>query len=290
MHDLRERVETERLRAARAAASAARHERLISVDPPSLRDFHRQMATVQRRMEHCHLAAAQMHASCALRLYSWIGRVLQSRATPLPTLMDRVAMAAAAEGASVTLFTGDRIEVLTAASEGPAQRALDLESVLGEGPARDTMTEPGVLRASGPALEQRWPNYGAGLARLGIGSLVAVPIEVRQVRLGALTVYEPRDDASGGSLDSVHAAADLIALLMNRELELPESAADPAEDSLFTYAEQNRVIHQATGMVSAQMGCSTANALALIRARAFADGRRLEEIATDVVDRTVGFG
>jgi hypothetical protein len=48
-------------------------------------------------------------------------------------------------------------------------------------------------------------------------------------------------------------------------------------------------IHQATGMVQVQLGVSTEEALVRLRARAFALGRPLVEVATDVVERRLRF-
>jgi hypothetical protein len=49
------------------------------------------------------------------------------------------------------------------------------------------------------------------------------------------------------------------------------------------------VIHQATGMIAAQLDETVANALARLRAAAFASGRSMYEIAQDVVERRVRF-
>jgi AmiR/NasT family two-component response regulator len=48
-------------------------------------------------------------------------------------------------------------------------------------------------------------------------------------------------------------------------------------------------IHQATGMVAAQVGCDIDEALARLRIRATATGRTLEDMALDVLDREVRF-
>ncbi|MBV8992163.1 MAG: ANTAR domain-containing protein, partial [Pseudonocardiales bacterium] len=48
-------------------------------------------------------------------------------------------------------------------------------------------------------------------------------------------------------------------------------------------------VHQATGMISVQLGISVGEAFARLRARAFADDRLLSELATDVVARRIRF-
>ncbi len=50
------------------------------------------------------------------------------------------------------------------------------------------------------------------------------------------------------------------------------------------------VVHQATGMIAAQLDVGVAQALISLRAYAFGNERSLSEVATDVVERRVRFG
>jgi hypothetical protein len=49
-------------------------------------------------------------------------------------------------------------------------------------------------------------------------------------------------------------------------------------------------VHQATGVVSVRAGVGLAQALALLRARAYAEGRPIGDPARDVLDGMVQFG
>jgi hypothetical protein len=49
------------------------------------------------------------------------------------------------------------------------------------------------------------------------------------------------------------------------------------------------VVHQATGMITIQLGISLAEALLRLRAHAYASGRAVSAIAADVVDRRLRF-
>ena len=62
---------------------------------------------------------------------------------------------------------------------------------------------------------------------------------------------------------------------------LPELLATAGTDRI--------VIHQATGMIAAQLDDTIANALARLRAAAFGSGRPIYDIAQDVVERRVRF-
>jgi hypothetical protein len=48
-------------------------------------------------------------------------------------------------------------------------------------------------------------------------------------------------------------------------------------------------VHQAQGMVAAQLGCSMEEALGRLRVRADANGQALDELALDVLDGIVRF-
>ena len=51
----------------------------------------------------------------------------------------------------------------------------------------------------------------------------------------------------------------------------------------------NTAVARASGMVSVQAGCSTEEAVALMRDRAAVRGETLEQVAERVLDRTIRF-
>ncbi len=65
------------------------------------------------------------------------------------------------------------------------------------------------------------------------------------------------------------------------------SLASPGYDpSRSTFQVQ---VHQATGMVQVQLGVTTEEAFLALRARSFANGQTMAELASDVVERRVRF-
>jgi len=92
---------------------------------------------------------------------------------------------------------------------------------------------------------------------------------------GALSATQMRDALSAAD------AATLILLGLR---------SDPGEEQAWDRSWGSRAeIHQATGMVVAQLGISAADALARLRAHAFAEQRLLSEVARDVVARRLRF-
>jgi hypothetical protein len=81
-------------------------------------------------------------------------------------------------------------------------------------------------------------------------------------------------------------AADAAALAL---LYLDVDGEDAFSDDHESRSSYQLQVHQATGMVMAQVGVTIDQAFLLLRARAFAEGLPLAELATDVVARRVRF-
>jgi hypothetical protein len=66
--------------------------------------------------------------------------------------------------------------------------------------------------------------------------------------------------------------------------------ADNATDDFGGPSVGNRrEVHQATGMVLAQLGINAADAALLLRAHAYSSGRSVAEVANDIVERRLDF-
>jgi hypothetical protein len=93
-------------------------------------------------------------------------------------------------------------------------------------------------------------------------------------------------------LSDEHLTDALVAADIARDAVLYQQYAPGGEGlrELLDIADIDRtVIHQATGMIAAQLDDTVSNALARLRAAAFGSGRPMYEIAQDVVERRVRF-
>jgi hypothetical protein len=273
------RADAERHRAERTAEIAERHEQQLLTDPSPLQDFHLRMATMHRQVERQHRAAAAIHASHANRLRTMAGA--RGQQPQLPRFMASVAEVAHADGAAVTLFSPGLVETLTVVSDHAAKAAQDLEFAIGEGPARDTVTHCRPVRAAGTRLRRRWPNYGPAVERLGIRSVAAVPVELTGTPLGALTLFGPHQH---DDFDTLLMLGATVAAMLVPEGEPASTDEGVPPCPLLAEADHRAVVHQAAGVVSVQIGCTVPDALALIRARAFADDIPIESVASDIVE------
>jgi hypothetical protein len=173
-----------------------------------------------------------------------------------------VATACGTRSAALTLVSAASEQLTVAASDESAGAAQELEFLLGEGPARDATAEVRPVTAAGAALAVRWPGYGPAVTELGIDEVSAVPLGLPGACVGALAVFDPVPGLAGS--DSFTEIAEAL----TRSMIL---GSDGGPD-LYGPADLRAKVHQAAGMVSVRLDCPVADALELIKARAFAEG------------------
>lgn len=278
-----QRAAIERQRALRSARIAARHEQLADTATDRMRPFHDKMALTHRATERRHRAAAEMHAAYAKRVQLWAVAPDGPAGLP-PRFMTAVADVSGSRSVAVVLYESRTAEPIVAAADRTARAAHDLEYLIGEGPANELMAGGAPLSIGGEELSTRWPYYGPALAELGVRSLTAAPLAVSGARFGTVTVYgtgrAARPDAVTG-LEAVAAALTDTAILP--AALLGEHDAAPSHP-LFDDLDFRVLVHQAAGMLAVRNACSVSDALALIRAHAFAEARTAEAVAADIVD------
>jgi hypothetical protein len=277
---LQERVAEERRRAVRAAEIAARYEEQSAAGPQHLRSLCTRMAVLHRQMQTRHRTSAALHEVHALRMQAWAdGRGPAFR----PVFMAAVAAAMGVGSAAATLRGRRPAAMVTAASDVVARVARDLEVALGEGPAVTAMTAGVPVSAVGGSLPDRWPLYGPAIGELGVRAVVAVPLRHASGCIGTLCAYNPEPVLP----DSVIVAAGRVADAVTYTMLLPPQDVTADEDvldlPLFAEIDYQAAVHQAAGMVAVQFGCGIDDAECLLRARAFADGRPVEEVALSVL-------
>lgn len=280
--ELSQRASGERRRAARAGAIAAEYEARLDIAQGSLRTLRIRMMELHRRLESRHLESARLQELHAARLQRWTFRHDSSMAWP--TFIEAVASAIGRESAGVTLIGTDGAESLVAASDHIARVTHDVEFVMGEGPAHDVVTTMAIVSVDGGGLVERWPRYGPIAAENGVGSVLSLPLRQEPGGcIGALSVYDTMPEVSAElSATSVRVADALTHTVLN----VPGSVADDESPAapMFDEADFLATVHQAAGVVSVQMSCNTADAVALLRARAFAEGLPLETLAHSIID------
>ncbi|MEU3624301.1 transcription antitermination regulator [Amycolatopsis coloradensis] len=280
---LRRLVETERGRAERAESVALRHEGLMETASASMRSFHRRMAQLHRATERKHRAAADLHAGYLDAVGRWADRP-EEQAGVAPAFMTAAAESSGIRSLAVALFTTDGREASVAVSDPIAARAHDLEYVLGEGPSQSTPLRPGVCGE--PELVSRWPQFGPAVREIGVRAVVSARLGLDGAPMGSLTAYrsEPTPDAEVARAVGVLAEV-LTTTALNPEVRLDGDDGLPVHP-LFGDIDRRVLVHQATGVVMAGRDCTASDALALIRAHAFARNESVTDLARAIVART----
>lgn len=208
-------------------------------------------------------------------LAGWMQRLCRAAARSLP---------AAGVGVSVMSEAGE--PAVLAASDATAETLEQLQATLGEGPCREAsalgrpVLEPDLQAAA----RSTWLGYAPALQSRGIQAVFSFPLRHGSGGLGALDVY--REERGPLEIRSSTQAAAYADAALTALLEAQDRSREPAGKFPFDEALVGRFdIYQAQGMVQVQLGVSLHEAMARLRAHAYAQDRPLSELAADILAR-----
>lgn len=170
----------------------------------------------------------------------------------------------------------------------------ELQATLGQGPGIDALDSgmPMLVDDIGSeASTLRWPVFARGAYRIGVRAIYSLPLALGAISVGALDLYHktPRQLGSEQLLDALSYADTALLLTLDVRsgiMSEPAHKKDKPDGPMLWHAE----VHQAAGMVSAQLGISVLDALVRLRAHAYASDERLTDVARAVVERRLRFG
>jgi hypothetical protein len=289
LEDLR-RAQHEQECAARAAEIARRHEILAQSGRPQMAETHAVMANAHRATERRHLATAAIYLGYARRIHPDVRGVRAEDDPPARAVglfAGAVADALRVPAVTLSINAGAGVGGLVSSSSDLAVKVHELEVTLGEGPEHEVAgTHEPVLTTAG-GMAQRWPNFGWAAAALGPRGLAAVPLSTGATTYGALVVLDPPDRLGRQNCGAIQVVADAIG-----DLVLDSVAAGDGADvlatlaglvPLFAEADYGDVVHQAVGILRARTGYDTDDAMALLRAKAYAADLPIADIAEEIV-------
>jgi hypothetical protein len=210
--------------------------------------------------------------------------------TPAQRLVDGCAYETISAGTSLTWSVTHSAPLTIAATEGAGQALELIGFVLGEGPQISCAdTNRIVLRPHLDASNTEWPGFTPEALRIGVNAAFAFPLRLGAISLGALTIY--RNDP--GILSEEHLTTALAYVAAATALLLDASATEtihgdsidvlpPILEDPFTLQAN---VHQATGMLSAQLHTDLGTALSLLRAHAYSNTEPITIVAKAVIAR-----
>lgn len=162
--------------------------------------------------------------------------------------------------------------------------------VAGEGPAFDAVERGGPVLVDDLATQfDRWPGFTTALGRAAYGAMFAFPLQIGAIAVGVLDLYRaepvPIEPADLAAMLSV---ADIVTMVLLSRPP-PTDSDTGAVRAWWTPTPSSSEIHQATGMVVAQLSVTPRVAYLRLRAHAFAQDRPLTAVARDVIERRLRF-
>lgn len=198
-------------------------------------------------------------------------------------------------GAAVALMADVNRREIVYASDDVAAELEKLQFSLGEGPCVEAFSSgrPVLVADMDTVPDARWPMFAAAASgRTTARAAYAFPLQVGVIAIGVLDLYRPQAGLLGSTqLTGALMAADAVLWVL---LGLRAGIAD--KDVVVDGAGRLPVgsgapsaVHQATGMIMAQVGVPPETALARLRASAFVQERLIDEVAAEVVARRLRF-
>jgi hypothetical protein len=206
---------------------------------------------------------------------------------PLP---DRLCRAAAStlgcDGGAITIAYTQVERVTLCTTDATARLLEETQDVVGQGPGPDAFTTGAYARfdlldVDGP--DPRWPLLESdSLTALAPLVVHALPMGEGGARvIGVLTLHQHGTDREI-DLDAALVVSRVVAAaLLADGPSMQEAGQGP-------WSERAEV-HQATGMVVAQLGVPETDALALLRAYAYSHEQSVATTAQAVITRTLAF-
>ncbi|NUT38463.1 MAG: GAF and ANTAR domain-containing protein [Thermoactinospora sp.] len=183
---------------------------------------------------------------------------------------------------AVAAWVGGQSLSLLYSSDDLADRLEDMQSTLGEGPTLDVWRTGGPVAATDLDLthfQTRWPDFTLGALGSGVRAVFVLPLREGAIRLGGVSLYriKPGGLSRWAWGQALGLASGLLEVMLSGAAYYPEADTGAIET------------HQATGMVSVQLGVTLEQAFVHLRQYAREHEMRLSEVSRRVLDRRLRF-
>jgi transcriptional regulator with GAF, ATPase, and Fis domain len=190
-----------------------------------------------------------------------------------------------ADGAGLTLLEEDRADTIVATAPFVTE-VDDIQYGMNQGPCISAAREGQTVMSGSLGGDPRWPRFGGRVARLGVHSVVSLPLITPDGVVGAMNVYAHDKnvfDDRAAELGEIFAAPAAIAVHNAHVLAQTRRLADKLQSAL----EVRGVIDRAVGIVMSRSGSTEHEALERLRSLSQHEHRKLAEVARQIVEEAV---
>ena len=194
------------------------------------------------------------------------------------------------DGGAVALVSSAGVRAVVYATDDASSRLEALQVDLAEGPCVDAGSGPAPvlvadLQDPREGVADRWPFFLPQADALGIRGIFAFPVRIGSVVLGTFELHRRRAGRmEGRQLSSALRAAEVMsATIVDLGGPTEGSSADGVVLDAGVLGRSAASVHQAAGMVMVQSGSTIDEAMAQLRANAFAEGVSLVTLSAEVI-------
>ena len=215
---------------------------------------------------------------------------LASNRLPLEDLLTRVATYAVqaipgADGAGLTLLEQDRADTIVATAPFVTEID-DIQYGMNQGPCISAARNGQTVVSGSLGGDSRWLRFGGRIARLGVHSVVSLPLITPDGVVGAMNVYAYSKNAfddRAAELGEIFATPAAIAVQNAHVLAQTRRLANRLQSAL----ELRGVTDRAVGILMSRSGITENEALERLRSLSQREHRRLPEVARRIVEEAV---
>ncbi|MFH9426337.1 GAF and ANTAR domain-containing protein [Streptomyces sp. NPDC017529] len=189
-----------------------------------------------------------------------------------------------ADFAGATLVVAGELRLLAAATDERARAVEDAQLVTGEGPCTDAYTHREPTEAADlHHTAARWPAYTPIACEHGARSVLALPLTIGSLPVGAMDLYrqEPVPFTPEQKTRAAAYARILALLALDEHPHLLNAQPRPAQRGPQGYPP---TVHMAAGVLAAKYDLTPDDALARLRAHSFRHNQPLLHTAQHVLD------
>jgi GAF domain-containing protein len=190
-----------------------------------------------------------------------------------------------ADGAGLTLIEEGRSDTIV--STAPFVKDVDaIQYGLGQGPCITAAATGETVMSGSLGGDARWSKFGAQVARLGVHSVLSLPLITPRGVVGAMNVYaHPKHafDNAAASIGELYAVPAAIAVQNAQVLAQTKRLAAQLQNALSTRA----VIDRAIGILMSRSGVTENEALERLRGLSQHEHQKLAAVAQQIVDEAV---
>ena len=190
-----------------------------------------------------------------------------------------------ADGAGLTLLEQDRPNTIVATAPFVGEID-DIQYGIGQGPCIRAAAEARPVLSGSLGGDPRWRRFGGRAARLGVHSVVSLPLIAHDEVVGAMNVYAHAKNAfdeRAAELGMVFAAPAAVAVQNAHALEQTRRLAAQLQTAL----ETRGVVDRAVGIIMSRSGGTEDEALARLRTLSQHEHRKLAVVARHIIDEAV---